>query len=82
VRRSVTRTSQKRDKVKHNLPLACIRSRHIACNYLKTITPLLFGVVMFGSKQQQQQEESFLCKVLVVFNLALLSAFIFFCINP
>ncbi len=33
------------------------------------------------SKKQQQQEESLLCSLLVVFNLALLSVFIFFCLS-
>jgi hypothetical protein len=33
------------------------------------------------SKQQQHQEESSLCKVLVIFNLALLSLFLFICVQ-
>ena len=33
------------------------------------------------TKQQRQQEEASLCKYLVVFNLALLSIFIFFCLH-
>lgn len=37
---------------------------------------------MFGTcKRQQQQEETFLCTALVVFNLALLSLFIFVCVK-
>ena len=36
---------------------------------------------MFSNcKKQQQQEENILCSLLVVFNLALLSVFIFFCL--
>ncbi len=33
------------------------------------------------SKKQQQQEENVLCSVLLVFNLALLGVFIFFCFS-
>ncbi len=37
---------------------------------------------MFGTyKRQQQQEETSLCAALVVFNLALLSLFIFICVK-
>jgi hypothetical protein len=37
---------------------------------------------MFGiNKQQQQQEESSLCAALVIFNLALLSLFLFICVK-
>jgi hypothetical protein len=41
-----------------------------------------FGVPMFGiNKQQQQQEEASLCAALVIFNLALLSLFLFICVK-
>ncbi len=37
---------------------------------------------MFGiSKHQQQREETSLCTALVLFNLALLSLFIFICVK-
>lgn len=37
---------------------------------------------MFSTnKKHQQQEENVLCSVLVLFNLALLSVFLFFCLN-
>jgi hypothetical protein len=40
------------------------------------------GAFMFGiCKRQQQQEETSLCATLVVFNLALLSLFIFICVK-
>ena len=32
-----------------------------------------------NTKKQQKQEENVLCSVLLVFNLALLAVFIFFC---
>lgn len=34
-----------------------------------------------NTKKQQQQEETVLCRVLLVFNLALLAAFVFFCFS-
>lgn len=47
----------------------------------RTIAPRI-GVNMFGiNKQQQQREESSLCAALVIFNLALLSLFVFVCIK-
>lgn len=37
---------------------------------------------MFGTcKRQQQQEETSLCAALVIFNLALLSLFVFICVR-
>lgn len=60
-------------------------SRAHACGTLLAKTPNRNpqnGVLMFGTyKRQQQQEETSLCAALVVFNLALLSLFIFICVK-
>ena len=48
---------------------------------LRAVNPQI-GVLMFRTcKRQQQQEETSLCATLIVFNLALLSLFIFICVK-